>query len=158
MLLFNIRTIVVIHLHQRFQNILCCCLTARKQLAKIQKKQISKHPMLLFNCVAVSATSRCSAISKHPMLLFNPSNWRMMQHIRTISKHPMLLFNPWGVYIFSYAIKFQNILCCCLTIARRKKQDVLHNISKHPMLLFNQRGNQTPFYFFDYFKTSYVVV
>ena len=50
----------------------------------------------------------------------------------------MLLFNFLLSCPRCHTPTFQNILCCCLTIARRKKQDVLHNISKHPMLLFNK--------------------
>ena len=60
-----------------FQNISCYCLTFCHQLAPACFLTISKHLMLLFNCVYCNNLKCLYFISKHLMLLFNRKNNRI---------------------------------------------------------------------------------
>ena len=142
------------------------------------KSSISKHLMLLF---IINITFWCiciSYISKHLMLLFI-GTWETGQDVqRSISKHLMLLFimyrRPFPatavciskhlMLLFIYLaisgivefLKFQNILCYCLSISTAECR-TNRIISKHLMLLFivmqhRKRDQQ------EDFKTSYVIV
>ena len=59
----------------------------------LRLRTISKHPMLLFNCLSFLLSPVHSVISKHPMLLFNIDEATLVDKNPIISKHPMLLFN-----------------------------------------------------------------
>ncbi len=115
MLLFNFDVLLICSLTSEFQNILCYCLT---------KQQISRLYFI--------------KISKHPMLLFNHQRHNRLHCAKPISKHPMLLFNQDFYTVIDKKVKFQNILCYCLTCFEFLLLCLLV-ISKHPMLLFNQR-------------------
>ena len=122
-----------IHLWDLFQNISCYCLTY-VAAGSCWSNCISKHLMLLFNCISTFFRTIFCTISKHLMLLFNIS--------RSIKLTSSLLF--------------QNISCYCLTSLDHPDVPCLF-ISKHLMLLFNitrpkdlaHRSN---------FKTSHVIV
>ena len=120
------------------------------------KSSISKHLMLLF---IINITFWCiciSYISKHLMLLFIGTRETGQDVQRSISKHLMLLFIYLAISGIVEFLKFQNILCYCLSISTAECR-TNRIISKHLMLLFivmqhRKRDQQ------EDFKTSYVIV
>ena len=90
-----------------FQNILCYCLTLQCYIY-IVVSFISKHPMLLFNHIIINGNSRFCIISKHPMLLFNNKFLSKGNVYEKISKHPMLLFNFFAGFLAVCQIHFKT--------------------------------------------------
>ena len=99
------------------------------------KSSISKHLMLLF---IINITFWCiciSYISKHLMLLFIMYRRPFPATAVCISKHLMLLFIYLAISGIVEFLKFQNILCYCLSISTAECR-TNRIISKHLMLLF----------------------
>ena len=95
-----------------FQNILCYCLSFWRY-EPCRRKRISKHLMLLFIMYRRPFPATAVCISKHLMLLF-------------------IYLAISGIVEF---LKFQNILCYCLSISTAECR-TNRIISKHLMLLF----------------------
>ena len=103
-----------IHLWDLFQNISCYCLTY-VAAGSCWSNCISKHLMLLFNCISTFFRTIFCTISKHLMLLFNKMENNCHLFYYYISKHLMLLFNTQYSLLRIGSYLFQNISCYCLT-------------------------------------------
>ena len=99
--------------YKLFQNILCYCLTPPR-LLPWDCCRISKHPMLLFNHVHFQANESMNTF-QNILCYCLTSTFSALWTLCCISKHPMLLFNT-GICV---------------------KTTTIQLISKHPMLLFN---------------------
>ena len=97
-----------------FQYIPCYCSTAYVYYRE-RERQVSIHPMLLFNCLRYFISHSLQRVSIHPMLLFNVLLVDLFKTTGLVSIHPMLLFNRDK----EWAFKESNY------------------VSIHPMLLFN---------------------
>ena len=97
-----------------FQYILCCCLT---QFPRCPPKSqvVSIHLMLLFNHMDLVEKKSKIIVSIHLMLLFNGCRGSRWLRAGLVSIHLMLLFNWITEKQKEQIIKFQYILCCCLT-------------------------------------------
>ena len=104
-------------------------------VANFQIFVISKHLMLLFIRCCFLVFSLKSSISKHLMLLFIMYRRPFPATAVCISKHLMLLFIYLAISGIVEFLKFQNILCYCLSISTAECR-TNRIISKHLMLLF----------------------
>ena len=120
----------------KFQNILCYCLTRVLYRCRCRMWKISKHPMLLFNFSGDGRAGIFTDISKHPMLLFNRSFDSKTYQTFLFQNILCYCLTSIGFGKVAKGISFQNILCYCLT-RTQKKFSMMGKISKHPMLLFN---------------------
>ena len=106
---------------------LCYCLTNGESEFIPDLRGISKHLMLLFNCVSDRNLWKHKKISKHLMLLFN---WiSPMVHVAGV------VFQNISCYCLtekkslelSLVNKFQNISCYCLTRTTTAKRIARNN-------------------------------
>ena len=117
-----------------FQNILCYCLSERGKLVRMCKEVFQN---ILCYCLSFWRYEPCrrKRISKHLMLLFIMYRRPFPATAVCISKHLMLLFIYLAISGIVEFLKFQNILCYCLSISTAECR-TNRIISKHLMLLF----------------------
>ena len=106
-----------IHLWDLFQNISCYCLTY-VAAGSCWSNCISKHLMLLFNCISTFFRTIFCTISKHLMLLFNQNTDLYKDYAVLFQNISCYCLTRWKIIAIFFIIIFQNISCYCLTLRR----------------------------------------